>query len=236
MDLGSWGGRRGSLRSGSGRGAQSFFHLLAHGRGGFQFRTGLEQVLSQFIALAHQRLELPTQLFRVVFMRFGRAFCVLAGAVDLKQPMALARGVALLELDTFAVVGGGSGIKLGGQIGTLSLLAVDPRPQASALRIALLHALLQRLCALVGSGHLLTGEGKALLQRAGSGCCRLFALHELPPAFLQRLLALGDRLFAREEGFLQCAARTVQRLIPQVLQRLGHGFRELRKFVPGHIA
>lgn len=55
------------------------------------------------------------------------------------------------------------------------------------------------------------------------------------PARLERRLPLGNGLLALGERVLQRLVRAVQRLVPQVLEGLGHAFRELWEFVPGHI-
>ena len=57
-----------------------------------------------------------------------------------------------------------AGLELAMPIGTLGLQALDPRSQTMTFAVALLHACLQRLGALVGDGHLFTGEAEALLQ------------------------------------------------------------------------
>jgi hypothetical protein len=77
----SWPSRLpGSVQVGSGRSAQPLLQLLAHSRSGLQFRTGLKQVLPQLITFAHQTLDPPMQLFRLLFMLFGHILRVLAGA------------------------------------------------------------------------------------------------------------------------------------------------------------
>jgi hypothetical protein len=91
--------------------AQALFQLFAHGRGGFQIRPGLEQVMPQIIALAGQRFVSPAHLAGLLLVLFGGFPHMLPGTIHLNQPAAFSRHVPVLELGPLGVVRGGGGIE-----------------------------------------------------------------------------------------------------------------------------
>jgi hypothetical protein len=122
--------------------SQTLFQLLAHSRRGCQFRPALEEALPQSIAFAHHGLGSATQLFRMVFMLFGRFFGVLTSLIDLDELVALSRGMALLDVAALCLVSRGGSIELDAPVDTLRLKALNPGPQTSTLRVAFLDSVL----------------------------------------------------------------------------------------------
>ena len=216
---------RASLYGGTLRRAQTFLQLLTHSRCSLQFRPGLEQVLSQLIALDRESLKAPTQLFRLVFMLFRALLSELPCVIYLHQPMAFCGCVALLELGAFGLVGSRCGVELVTPIRASRLDGLDPRPEASAFRITLSDAGLQRLRTLVGFDELFAGKGKAIFQRGNARRRSALTVGELVRVGLQNGFPLDECPLPLRQRTLQGLMGAHQCLVPELLESVRHALR-----------